>query len=357
MFAFLSPVAGSATDRFGYKPVLLWGSILLGSGFLVLRFVQDLWSLYLVYGVFMAVGSCGLGLVPNNLMVGSFFEKKGIAIGITTTGTSIGPFFIAPLATYLILGTGWRDAFTILGAMILILLGPLIQIAVKKNPVDKTAFPSELRSASREEERPTGKFHRRIANYYFGSVQTRSGHFHQMLFGYFACCFAYYLICFHLPGVFAEKNVPDMITATVLGITTTSGVFGKLVSGVAADRAGTAYPMILCLLMEAFGMLGMMISGGLPGFYCSGVVLGFSFGGIISLVPINILNSFDKQVQGRALGSVTFSGAVGASIGPLTGGVSYDLMDSFVPGFTVGAVLLICAAGWLAVNRPPIRNK
>ncbi|MEW6665050.1 MAG: MFS transporter [Thermodesulfobacteriota bacterium] len=356
-FAFLSPLAGSATDRFGYKPVLLWGSLLFGSGFLLLRFIGDLWSLYLVYGVFMAVGSCGLSLVPNSLMVGSFFEKKGTAIGITTTGTSIGPFFIAPFATYLVLAFGWRDAFTILGAMILVVLGPLVQIAVKKTPGDKSGFLSG--PLSEPGKSAVGRFREKVFDYYLGSLQAGDGRFHQMLLAYFACCFSYYLICFHLPGVFAERNIPEMITATVLGVTTTSGVLGKLLSGAAADRAGTAYPMIFCLVMEALGMLGMMVSVSLPGFYCSAIVLGFSFGGIITLVPVSILSSLDRKLQGRAMGTMTFSGAVGGSMGPFVGGVSYDATHSFVLGLVIGTALLFWASVWpvLARNRVGITDK
>jgi len=355
MFAFLSPLTGSATDRFGYKPILLSGTILLGSGFIILRFVDDIWSFYFIYGIFMATGSSGLGLAPNNLMVGNLFEKKGVPIGIASTGTSIGPFFIAPFATYLILSVGWRNAFTILGGMILIFLVPLIQLSVKQTAADQDVFRKNIQRECNPEEKPASKLYEMIAYFSIRNQQKGGNQINKMLFGYFACCLSYYLICFHLPGIFGEKNVPHMNVATVLGLTTLSGIFGKLILGAVSDKVGTEYPLVVCLLLEAFAIVGIMFSGSLAAFYVAGIFLGISFGGVNSLVPVHILNSQEKSFQGKVMGLLTFSGAIGGSIGPLIGGLSYDLMNSFLPGVTITVTLVILASTFLALRRKPVR--
>ena len=56
-------------------------------------------------------------------LYGGLPEKRGLALGLTSSGASFGTFLFPPLAAALIAAYGWRNAYLILGLIGLIVIG------------------------------------------------------------------------------------------------------------------------------------------------------------------------------------------------------------------------------------------
>src|SRR5256886_16538513 len=68
-------------------------------------FIQKLWHVYVMTGVFMALGAGGVALTTGSTVVARWFEaRRGLAIGIAAGGMSAGPLIVIPLPTA---PTGW----------------------------------------------------------------------------------------------------------------------------------------------------------------------------------------------------------------------------------------------------------
>ena len=101
----LGPSAGWAIDRIGVRHMLTLGSLVAGAGLLLLgTVVHNLWSLFLVYGLVIAlgfsVGSMSVILAAVNIW---FSRRRAVAMGAVNAAWGIGGFIIVPLLSYLVL--------------------------------------------------------------------------------------------------------------------------------------------------------------------------------------------------------------------------------------------------------------
>ena len=107
--------AGRLTDRWGPRAVVSAGAVFLGGALAAMALVRHLWQPYLIYGVIAALGM-GTAYVPcHSTVVKWFARRRGLAIGVASTGASLGTFALPPLAQRAVTAAGWRAAYVVLG--------------------------------------------------------------------------------------------------------------------------------------------------------------------------------------------------------------------------------------------------
>ncbi|XP_057375695.1 monocarboxylate transporter 13-like [Daphnia carinata] len=117
------PVASALSNRFGFRTVVITGSLIGSVGLLSSSFAQSIDSLFFTLGVLFGVAD-GLVFTPIVVGVGFYFDKRrALATGIALCGSGAGTFVFAPVI-YLLLET-----YTISGAL-LILSGIYLNCAV-----------------------------------------------------------------------------------------------------------------------------------------------------------------------------------------------------------------------------------
>src|SRR5262249_17826012 len=131
------PAGGRIVDRRGARPVESFGGCVMALGFLLLSRVHSLPALYACLAGPVALGSTCIGALPNNTAVARWFvARRGRALGIATAGISAGGIVFAPLAQFLITRLGWRDAYAVLGLLVLVLVLPLVLAFMRRDPRD-----------------------------------------------------------------------------------------------------------------------------------------------------------------------------------------------------------------------------
>jgi MFS family permease len=99
------------------------GALLLGGGLFLTSRVEALWQLYLSLGLLAALGMSAIYVPCNATVVRWFTWRRGLALGIASSGHGFGNLLIPPLAAVLMAGYGWRTAYALLallgGALIL----------------------------------------------------------------------------------------------------------------------------------------------------------------------------------------------------------------------------------------------
>ena len=137
----LGMVVGQAIDRFGSKPLLILGSIITGIGFFLLSRITQLWQLFAVY-LFLAVGtSCASPMTITTLIANWFVLKRGLAMGLTMSGLSLGGMVMVPFTVYLVSHWGLKTALPILGGMFCLVIIPIAAFLIKQHPADVGQFP------------------------------------------------------------------------------------------------------------------------------------------------------------------------------------------------------------------------
>ncbi|KAI8393540.1 major facilitator superfamily domain-containing protein [Radiomyces spectabilis] len=116
----MSPLAQVLASIFGFRVVLIAGTILASLGLELAGFSTKIWHLYLTQGVLFGAGASFLWVIAMGITPQWFNRRRGLALGLAASGGGIGglvfPFFLTPLNNTL--GVGWT--YRILGFVCLV---------------------------------------------------------------------------------------------------------------------------------------------------------------------------------------------------------------------------------------------
>jgi MFS transporter, OFA family, oxalate/formate antiporter len=146
--AISAPVIGAIIDRHGARWIALFGLLGLSVAFLLASQMDG--HLWLLYAAYTSMAVLGAGTVPvtwTRAIATSFFDRRGLALGLTLTGTGISAVLAPLYAVWLVEHVGWRGAYVGLGLLPVIVAGPLVYRGFK--PVEPrltrpTADPEDV---------------------------------------------------------------------------------------------------------------------------------------------------------------------------------------------------------------------
>src|SRR5215475_4583368 len=102
------PFAGPLWDRYGPKRFMVVGAVVIGGALALISRINAPLELYLALFV-MSAGFTFAGIGPGAYLASTWFtRKRGIAMGIVATATSLGGMIFSPITPRLIAGYGWR---------------------------------------------------------------------------------------------------------------------------------------------------------------------------------------------------------------------------------------------------------
>ena len=112
-FFLVGGVSGLSIAKFIAKRdvriMIVAGAVVATGSLFSMRFVNERWQLFLVYGTF-ALGWSASGVGPVTTVVTRWFHaKRSSAIAIATTGLSAGGIFVAPFIKWILDEQGIRD--------------------------------------------------------------------------------------------------------------------------------------------------------------------------------------------------------------------------------------------------------
>jgi len=138
----LAPFAGRAMDHGPIRTWICLGAVLCALGFCAVSFATAFWQIAAIYSVLIAIGVLLAGPLAAQTLAARWFRRnRGLAIGLSTTGTSIGGMLMAPVVTALFEAQGWRNAHLILAAIFIVVIIPLVWTVVRNSPEDRNLEP------------------------------------------------------------------------------------------------------------------------------------------------------------------------------------------------------------------------
>jgi MFS family permease len=329
-YFLLGLVSGKAADRFGPRPVLVTGAVLLGVGLLVTSRVTSIWLGYLSYGILVgsAVACC---YVPMVATVGGWFvRQRTAALGIAVAGIGVGTLVMAPLAGRLIDAYGWRTAYVVLGiggtaALLLASLG------AHRPPIDLEQPPIVLSAVVRE---------RGFVVMYGATFLVSLGLFVPFVF---------------IADYAENEGSGSGAAATLVGLIGAASVVGRLGLGALGARWGSVRLMQLSFAMVTASFLLWLVAGGSYAvLVLFTVVMGVGYGGFIALAPAVAATLFGTVGLGAILGALYTAAGFGGLAGPPLAGAVIDGV-SYTAAIVMAMVLSAAATAVLATLpvRPP----
>ncbi|XP_060097074.1 monocarboxylate transporter 9 [Heteronotia binoei] len=117
-----SPVCSVCVSTFGARPVTIFSGLMVAGGLMMSSFAPNFYFLLFSYGILVGLG-CGLLYTATVTITCQYFEKRrGLALGLISTGSSVGLFIYAALQRKLIELYGLDGCLLIVGALSLNIL-------------------------------------------------------------------------------------------------------------------------------------------------------------------------------------------------------------------------------------------
>ena len=342
MYGLAQPLWGYLLDRYGPRMVIGLSAVAMALGMALFGMVRSLWQLYLIYGIILSLGFGGVAFVTAAALIARWFVKRrGLALGIAFSGSSLGQFALIPLATYLFLATGWRATQVILGGIIFISIVPLALWVLKGDPCQVGTGPDGEPgiSPAHSSEREAGKKNDTAPKEAFLTLP-----FWQLASSYFICGFTTVLVVTHLVAYATDIGHSTITAATALALSGGVNFLGILIAGGISDKVGRARPLALTYFVRGLSFLLLMRAENIAALYIFAVVFGMSFFATVPLTSALVGDIFGPRFMGTIYGIVSLSHQIGSAFGSFLGGLIFDLTGSYNYAFLMSLVVAVVAS-------------
>lgn len=129
------PIIGKVLDRVGARRVAITSQLAFVVSFGSLAFLPN--NLIVFYGMWMVMAAVSIGsmAITYSFAINTWFDRhRGIALGLTLSGTGMAATFAPAYAVWLIESFGWRFAFPGMAAVTLVVSVPLLVLFLKDRP-------------------------------------------------------------------------------------------------------------------------------------------------------------------------------------------------------------------------------
>lgn len=321
---------GRYLDRFGPRRIVLIGSLCYAAGFILSGFAHDPLQFYLVYGFVCGLGSAATGVVVCNPYVGKWFEKRrGLALGISSTGIGLGTVLLSPLAGFIVKEYGWQNGFFFLGIMIVVGGVTIAEVVMHRaTPEDCGLLPD---GATGPGNAPHGKGHTAEMGQIRWTEICRDTRFWVLTMAHGMAVMAFLTIIMHQVAYAMDNGIEKITAASSLGMVSMFGIFGQFLFGWFSDRVrDPKFAASLGYLIMAIGMILLLRVSDAGMLFFFAAFFGFGYGSLAPVLPVMTADRFGRRVMGSVYGLLTFFtvGVIG-SAGPLLGGVIFDATGSY----------------------------
>ena len=332
-YSALSALTGRLTDQLGPRRVVAGGAVLLTAGYLIWAAAPSLPIAFLGLGVIAPLGMSASWVPCNATVVRWFVARRGTALAITTSGTSVANIAAPPVAAILVEAYGWRTALSTFAA-----IGGIVMLAssiwFRRDPESIGQFPdgrSEPPGDAATELGLTASEAMRTSTYW-------------LILAMYSLTFVVVFVPFVHSNQFAiDLGVSPVTAATVISAIGVGGLVGRLLVGPLSDRFGRKRLVIAALGVETLAFLGIAAAQGLATLYPAAVVFGFSYGATVTMLPALVGDYFGRAHAGAIVGRIFGTAGSLAAVGPYVAQLILDSSGSYRMAFVLSGVANGCA--------------
>ena len=330
-----SPMVGAIIDRLGARRIAIAGLIGHGTGYVALSQITDSLPLFYFLWALMAVLAAGTLPVTWTGVVSEWFDKsRGLAIGLTMSGTGIAALTAPPYSAWLMGQFGWRGAYAGLGLTLIVASLPVVFFYFHQR--DRIQPKSARASVPQIESGCTV------------SEALRS-------YRFWAFGLALLILTTAIAGVI--PNFVPILTdagfslveaarfASAIGL---SVIVGRFVAGVVIDYVwAPALAAIICLLPMLSILMLVYADFNEATILLAAVSLGLAGGAELDLMAYVVSRYFGMRHYGTIYGAIYGFFAVAAALAPMAFGATFDKTGSYGPMMLLSAGLLVAAVVFL----------
>ena len=333
---FTMPIVGVLLDKLSVRKLFGAGIILFALGLWLLGQSTTIIQYIVIFGITMALANALAGAMISSAVVSRWFtENRGKALGVAATGTSVGGVLIPGLITFWLPDYGWGGTLENLAMVLIVLVLPVVLWTIR-------SWPSEVGIQQPQEGEAGGSATSAgqlglkdiLRNPSFWWLGASLG----LLFS------TYTSILSNMTPYATQLGHQEEAASGLIMVVAISGLLGKLIFGVAADKLGHKLALWIAQLLVAAGFVILAMEPSYPLITLACVSIGLAVGGMLPVWGAFIADIFGLHSYGRAFGLMAPIITLFVMVGfPLTGRL-YDVTGSFSLGLWIFTGLMAVAA-------------
>jgi MFS transporter, OFA family, oxalate/formate antiporter len=330
-----SPAQGWLVDRFGPKVLVAIGAALTGLGWVLSARANNIWVLFLTYGLLCGVGTGIVYVGVVGLMAKWFPDRRGFAIGIVAAGYGIGAMLTTFPISSMLASSGAPTTLIVFG-VILGTVGVLAALGLREPSSDEAPAPA-ARRARGEDVAPIKMLKTPIfwLMFVMMTMMSTGGLMVTSNFANFARDFGVADVL-----VLGLAALPFALTVDRLLNGVTRPFFGWV-----SDRIGRENTMGLAFGLEATGILLLLLfSRDAPAFIVLSGLVFFGWGEIFSLFPSTLTDTFGNRYATTNYGFLYIAQGVGSILGGPVAAAMRVATGSWTPVFGVAVAMDVATA-------------
>ena len=307
----------------------------------------NLWHFYALYLLLGAVGSGTTPVSYSKVISRWFDQKRGLALGLAMAGSGLGAAIMSPLAQALIATVGWRHAYVLLGLLAIGVTVPVVGLFLKEAPQTMGLLPDGETVVQAGTTKPSGQEAGMSSH-----EAWHTGTFWLMLGAFFLISVSFHGYIVHLVPLLTDRGTSAQSAALVVSLGATGAVLGRVVGGYLLDHFFAPYIAIgfFCGFALGIFLLWSGASGGLV--FAAAVLVGLGLGAEFDVMAYMVSRYFGLRAFGEIYSYAFAAFTLGAVIGPLLMGVSFDSTGSYGPALAGFVVATLIAAGLMTQLGP-----
>lgn len=343
---FLGILTGRLSDRFGPRVVVLVCNLFFGLSVILMSQVHTIWEVYLLYGIGIAIGVSASIAPLQSTVVKWFIKRRGLMVSIFLMGLTGGSMIIPPIANWLILLHGWRNAYIILGAADFLVIF-LAALTLKRSPAQIGQIPYGADKVREHEREPQ----------YMKDLSLREA-FHTREFWlvcafFFCIAFAMMTVMTHIVPHAINIGISPTTAAIVLSVIGGMSTAAMIPEGFMADKIGVRNIAVSLTALLSVSMLWLVVADkALWSLFLFAVIFGLAFSSLDILLTLVSSSLFGLVSLGAIIGFVNSMLCVGSAIGLFVAALLFDLTGNYQPAFLCCALLAIVALIIILSLRP-----
>jgi predicted MFS family arabinose efflux permease len=309
----IQPIAGAFADKFGPRPVLLTGLLILVLGSALTPFVSSQLGLILTLGLLTAIGS---GACSFSVLLGAVAQRmpatsRGTASGIINAGSSFGQFVFAPIIGKLIQWVGWMNTMWAMAAV------ALLAIPMLNRLTNDTHAPAAVPT-------PEGGLKKAVSD------AIRNPSYLLLHLGFFTCGFHIAFLVTHLPTEVGLCGLSPTVASWSLALIGLANIVGSLFAGSCINLYRSKY-----VLAVMYGSRAVLIALYLVApktewtFYAFAVGLGLTWLATVPPTAALVGKLFGIRYLATLFGLTLLSHQIGGFLGAYLGGLVLEAQGDY----------------------------
>jgi sugar phosphate permease len=341
---FEGPFVGYLIDRFGARTLILIGGSLAGLGLIWASTAQSFTGFLLIYILVIAVGSNAGLYHPVSTAINTWFIRhRGIGFGIMTAAGNTGGMVMAPLLSYIILTSGWRNGTLFAGILILMVVVPA-GLLIHRSPESRGLYPDGRPPEKADVGNPSPEESRFVPQADFSVKQAlRTPIYWMLAAGITLRILVTVALAAHFIPILVWKGVSESSGAYLVSLMTFLGIFTTLAMGWLGDRLNKAFLCSAGVLPAILGTVGLVLSESKIVLYAFPVGLSIAMG-TIALNWSLIGDFFGRRSYATLRGIMGVGYGLGTFVSPVFAGWVFDRTGSYAIVLTTFSIILLIAA-------------